>query len=466
MIKVLALGTGKDFAVGYGEFMRRHGYELDPFKSRKSSEYAHTILLVGGERLTDREADAAVLLSGPGRQMPVIVIDGGGKSAGLKKIASLARYNLPGSFRKMDLLAALKGCREDMELREGASALKKELSHKTDELNYFLDITRTLASSLEFPVVLAKIMERTRSMVGAESWCLMLMNQENRELVFESAMGVTGKKTRRFRIKVGQGIAGWAVEDRAPKLVPDVSKEKRFDRKVDRTPGRTTRSVMAVPIIIENRLLGVMELINKSGGGAFDKEDLRLVNLIIDQTALAIERSDMYQRMADLVITDDLTKLFNLRYLDRTLEVELERALRYNLPISLIFMDVDYFKKVNDQFGHLVGSKLLVEVSRLLLRGLRKVDIVARYGGDEFVVVLPQTDAAAAKMIAERLRRNIEKHSFLASENLGIRLTASFGIACYPEHAKSKEELMRLADEAMYRVKYCTRNSVYVVGSE
>jgi diguanylate cyclase (GGDEF)-like protein len=126
-------------------------------------------------------------------------------------------------------------------------------------------------------------------------------------------------------------------------------------------------------------------------------------------------------------------------------------------------MDIDYFKTINDNFGHLVGSKLLVEIGQILIKSLRSIDIVARYGGDEFVVVLPQTPPSAAVQIAERIRRSVEKNVFLKREGYSLRLTASFGIASYPESAKSKEDLLRLADEAMYHVKYRTRNGVYAI---
>ena len=126
-------------------------------------------------------------------------------------------------------------------------------------------------------------------------------------------------------------------------------------------------------------------------------------------------------------------------------------------------MDIDYFKHVNDRYGHIIGSKVLVEMGQLLLKSLRSVDIVARYGGDEFVIVLPQTPPASAAQIAERMRKSVELNSFLKKEGYSLKLTASFGVASYPESAKSKEDLIRLADDAMYRVKYQTRNAVYAI---
>ncbi len=167
--------------------------------------------------------------------------------------------------------------------------------------------------------------------------------------------------------------------------------------------------------------------------------------------------------MAELAVTDDLTKLFNTRYLNRTIEMEIQRSNRYRTSISLIFIDIDHFKNINDHHGHLVGSKTLVEMGQLIIKSLRTIDIVARYGGDEFVVVLPQTTPKAAALIAERIRAAVEQNVFLKKEGYGLKVTASFGVACYPENAKTKEELLRLADEAMYRVKNTTRNGVYVI---
>jgi diguanylate cyclase (GGDEF)-like protein len=220
---------------------------------------------------------------------------------------------------------------------------------------------------------------------------------------------------------------------------------------------------MCVPIKIKDQVIGVMEVVNKTTGEPFTKEDLDLLMRLVDQTAIAIERASLYQKMAELAITDDLTKLFNTRYLNRTMETEIQRSSRYNTSVSLIFMDIDYFKLVNDQYGHLVGSKVLVEIGQLLIKNLRSIDIVARYGGDEFVIVLPQTPPNAAKQIAERMRKIIEQNIFLKKEGYSLKITASFGVASYPESAKSKEELLRLADEAMYKVKYQTRNAVYAM---
>jgi len=470
MRKVLTFGAGGDFADRYGAFLRRHGFEPVLYNPRKdhSGLAGRSVLLVMGERLTKEVADAAIAFSNLDRRhLPLVYVNGGESSlkAELKKLKGLARFSLCTGFGKMELLVALKGCEEVLALGEKCSSLKEELAYKTDELSYVLDIARALASSFELGKVLSKIMERACTLVDARTWLVMLVDEESDDLVFEAASGRTRQKANKYRLKIGEGVAGWAAKDKSPKLVADITKEKHFLKAIDRVVGVSTRSIMAVPIMSKGRLLGVIEVINKDGVGGFTDKDQHEVSRLMDQMALAIDRSRMYQKMEGLVITDDLTKLFNLRYLQRSLDVEIERAMRYGLSVAVMFIDMDYFKQVNDSHGHLVGSKLLVEVSHQLLKSLRKVDIVARYGGDEFVIVLPQTDVNAAKMIAERLRKNIEKHVFMKSENLALKLTASFGIACYPDHAATKEDLIKLADDAMYRVKHHTRNSVYVVGS-
>jgi len=341
--------------------------------------------------------------------------------------------------------------------------LKKELEIIKKEIKFYEDINKLLTSTVDINKILIMIMKRVKELTSAGAWSILMVDLETGDLVFENVEGVSKKKIKKFRLKPGEGIAGWVAQTGIPVVVPDVSKDPRFSSRIDKATHYKTKTLMCVPIKSKDQTLAVLEIINKTTGEPFTENDLNLLLKFVNQAALALEHASLYQKMEELVITDDLTKLFNTRYLNRTIETEVIRSNRYHTSVSLIFMDIDYFKHINDNYGHLVGSKVLVEMGQLLINQLRTIDIVARYGGDEFVMVLPQTSPADAVRIAERIRKSVEQNVFLKKEGYNLRLTSSFGVASYPESAKSKEELLRVADEAMYRVKHSTRNGVFAI---
>ncbi len=205
------------------------------------------------------------------------------------------------------------------------------------------------------------------------------------------------------------------------------------------------------PLYNENELKGGIVLTNKLGKGAFfPRESLLFLG---EQTALGFHNACIYQGTCELIHVDDLTGLHNYRYLQTILNREVRRTERYGLSFSLIFIDLDRFKHVNDNHGHLAGSAALREVGEVLRQVVREVDLIFRYGGDEFTVLLVETDTRGAAAVAERIRLAIEHHTFLQSMNLEIRLTATVGYACYPEDTRCKEQIIDIADRAMYQGK-------------
>jgi len=197
-----------------------------------------------------------------------------------------------------------------------------------------------------------------------------------------------------------------------------------------------------------------------------DPASLSGASFLTSHVALALRNSERIAAVEDLAYQDDLTKLFNTRYMHLVLERELKSALCTGMPLALLFLDLDKFKKVNDQHGHLMGSRLLCELADLLLECVREQDIVTRYGGDEFVVLLLGADSNLGVQVAERIRRTVETHAFLAAEGLTVTLTTSVGVASFPEHGIDKQALLNLADRALYAGKRTTRNVVFVANPE
>lgn len=220
------------------------------------------------------------------------------------------------------------------------------------------------------------------------------------------------------------------------------------------------KSILCYPLVHKGEKIGVIQLINRANG-AFTREDQALIEMMLNPLAIAIRTVEMFENSERLTITDDLTKLYNYRYLMKYLEADVKRCLRYKKKVSLLFIDVDGFKRINDTFGHLVGSQALSEMGQVFKRIVRETDVVGRYGGDEFVIVLPETPLNGAMVIAERIRKKVEECEFVA-QNLSIRLTVSLGVANCPKHTLTAEGLIKKADAAMYRAKELSKNSIKV----
>ena len=322
-------------------------------------------------------------------------------------------------------------------------------------------IGKALTSSLDIGEVMHLILAKVSTLLRPRNWSVLLKDAATGELHFKAAVGPGSEKLAALRIKPGEGIAGWVAEHNLPLLVADVSKDPRFAARFDEASRFHTQSILAVPLSSKGNVLGVIELVNGEGDGSFSEEDLRIILTVAEFSAIAIENAQNYQRIQELTVIDDHTGLFNSRHLRRTLEQEVVRATRFGHPVSLVFFDLDRFKEVNDQFGHQVGSSLLAEVGQLLRKTLRSTDVPVRYGGDEFVVLLPETSKDQALECARRLRDELKGAKLLASAPFGpVKIGASFGVAAFPDDAKTPDELLAKADQAMYRVKAAGRGGV------
>jgi len=337
----------------------------------------------------------------------------------------------------------------------------KRLRLTEQRLAILTDIVKTANSILEPRKVIELIMQRIQQLIPSEAWSMLMVDEEKQELTFELALGAKSKDISAHRVKIGEGIAGWVAQTGKPTIVNDAARDPRFMGRFDKATKFHTRSILCAPLISRGRTIGVVEIINKLGDH-FQQSDLQALLTLVEPCAIAIENAILFQRTEQLTITDDLTKLFNSRYLNLYIGREILRCKRHGIPLAVIFLDLDGFKSVNDQHGHLAGSRTLTEVGGILASAVRESDILARYGGDEFVVVLPETPASGALVIAERIRKAIEGHTFLQDLGLAAHISASFGISCYPDHALTPEGLIQKADQAMYRVKERDKNGIEV----
>ncbi|HYE14404.1 MAG TPA: GGDEF domain-containing protein, partial [Pyrinomonadaceae bacterium] len=228
-----------------------------------------------------------------------------------------------------------------------------------------------------------------------------------------------------------------------------------------------SRRVVAVPLVSGERVAGVLEAVREGERARpFSQSDASLLSALSLPLTAALSNSARVAEAERLSQTDDLTKLHNARYLRQYLVGELKRARRYGSVVTAVFLDLDDFKQINDRHGHLVGSHVLMEMAAVILRSVRDTDSVARYGGDEFVVVLPETDMAHGLQVAERVRERIAGQVFTGGRGLALRLTASFGVASFPDHAQSPQRLISAADTAMYEAKAARKNCVRFAARE
>src|SRR6202453_3484252 len=344
--------------------------------------------------------------------------------------------------------------------RRRSPGVGPDIPESTNEVTVFHELGKALTSSLQLDQVLRTIMEKINEVLRPDTWSLLLMDLEKEELFFQIATGKGAEALKDVRIKVGQGLAGWVAQTGEAVVVPDTSTDSRFFKQVDSKTKMETRSIVAVPVRFRDQCLGVIELINCIGPEGFSKRDLALLEALADYAAIAIENARHVQRIHELTITDDCTSLYNARHLNFMLDTEIYRSHRYAFEFSLIFIDLDHFKMINDTHGHLMGSKLLAEIGQAIKDKCRLIDLAFRYGGDEFVVLLPQTSKENAMGVARRLHKLIREAVWLQDTGINAHVTASVGVAAYPSDSRTKAELLHLADEAMYMVKNTTRDSV------
>ncbi len=346
-----------------------------------------------------------------------------------------------------------------LELQSGGENIDKCIRHVA-AIETLMEIARALASPCELEAILQQIMFQVSRLLKPKAWALLLRDDVTGELEFASVMSEVADSLKGVKLPAGQGVAGWVAANGQSLIIPDVRCDERFSAEFDKQHSFTTRSIVCVPVKSQDKVFGVIQLINSLEGGVFDDDDEQILTAIADFAGIAISNSKALDKIKQLVITDDLTGLYNSRYFFEQIEYEMERSKRYQSPLSLVFLDLDYFKNVNDTYGHLTGSRLLAEVGAVVSASIRKTDKAARYGGDEFVIILPQTDRPGALNFALKLHKDLNEKAFYSDNGDRLNVSGSFGVASFPDDALNSNELISLADEAMYLVKGTGRNGV------
>ena len=294
-----------------------------------------------------------------------------------------------------------------------------------------------------------RILDAVRTVAKYEHASLWLKDEEGKKLVFQAGIGCSEHVPEGFSIQVGQGIIGWVAEKGEPVLVPDVHVDRRYVS-IEGTEG--VESEIVVPLSGADRVLGVL-VVESVEKNAFTDEEVAMVATVASRFAIAAENAILHERVERLAITDPLTGTYNRRHLEQGLKYELQRAKRYGRPVSVLVVDIDDLKVFNDTYGHPAGDNVIRTVARAVLISCRETDIVGRYGGDEFAVILPEADAQGAAMVADRILAAFKKEHFQTPDGTKVPINVSIGAASYPSDSDEVDRLFSLADAAMYRSK-------------
>ena len=383
----------------------------------------------------------------------------------LGRITTLTAQNME---RERELAQAQQEMRNRAALDEKARIIEstnRELSGRNKELAILFELGQRINSTLALEETFEVLTSMVGEKLGYRQFVILLWDEKADALVVKSTFGFEeGNEIRGMGFKKGEGIAGECCRTGEKILIPDTRKESRYLHYKGKRP--TDGALLCLPMKVKERCAGVLAF-ERTALEGFVETEILFLEAIANAAAIAIENAQLYARMRELSATDELTKVANRRAFGERLEHELRRADRFHRNVSVLMIDIDYFKKFNDTHGHLDGDTVLARASAVFRENVREVDLVARYGGEEFVVVLPDADKVEAGAVAEKLRNRIAKTRFPKAETQPAgKLTVSIGVASYPADAADGEGLLNSADFSLYRAKETGRNRVVIFDDE
>lgn len=334
-----------------------------------------------------------------------------------------------------------------------------EMREHNRELSLLLQINQEMASTLELDGLIDRVLTSLSDLLDCSHAIVLLANTATETLDVSHTFGLDKSYLGDIKFKYNEGVSGETARNRSVIYIPDLTREDRYLAYKGKLP--PGGSMLSLPLLSRNRLCGVLNLHKRTVAG-FDEGAITFAQAIASQAAVSIENAQLYRQAREQSITDELTGLSNRRHFREILKREIVQAQRYASYVSVALIDIDHFKKFNDWHGHLHGDLVLKHVAKLLLQSTRGIDLVSRFGGEEFVVLLPKTDRKGALVAAEKLRETIYQEVFegAADSQPGGRITLSIGTATYPEDTADTDLLIELADQALYRAKQNGRNCV------
>jgi len=364
-----------------------------------------------------------------------------------------AFHYLPRPVDGEEFLHVLDKCLAHRRLSHENLALRREAT--------LFKIIKSVSVTLDLQRLIQLVMDSSMELCGASSGSLLLLDRDSGSLAYHALRGVEKNVE-------ADGYFGFSENYllsliRSERSVLDSGTGVALPELGD----RTVRSALICPVVADARPLGlVLAVRDERAVKGFSDVDVRMLSTFSSEIAESLHNAKVLKKTRELTVKDDLTEAYNRRFFESYLEEELKRARRFGSPLSLIFMDVDNLKEVNNRFGHLMGSHVLKVITHRVILTIRGIDKVIRYGGDEFCILLPETDTRGAQVVAERIRKTIAREPIVFDQQHEVTLTSSFGIATFPQHAGTAEQLLRQADRALFEIKNEQKNGVRVAEAD
>ncbi len=361
-------------------------------------------------------------------------------------VGFVARHMKQSEGKLLKLLDSLNESTTELERSQARIENIYETSRLLGELHDDQGITRDVLNIVE-------------SILGFEMCSIQLCAPDSTYLYERGRLQESRRLTSGLReIIAAEGLVGEVVRSGRARRIVDLQQFPEYIPTIS-----DAQSALIVPMISHGRVIGVLQA-EASRLNRFSETDQKVAAILAGSAAMAYENSRLHAELEKMVIIDELTGVYNYRFFSERLNDEIKRATRYHQPLSLIMVDLDWFKRINDNYGHEAGNMLLRGVVRVLAANIRDTDVLARYGGEEFIIILPQTDNDDARIIAERIRAEIESSTFGDGAKFPrLRVTVSVGITTYPDNGRSEDELVQLVDQAMYLAKGSGKNAVVMI---